>query len=80
MFVSQTVLETLAHLEGVQRLLQTYQTVGRFSDRRIHHAADQYLSSVAAETVVIPAKSDDKVISEDDLLRQFEAWERCSFG
>jgi len=76
----QTVLETLAHLEGVQRLLQTYQTVGRFSDRRIHHAADQYLSSVAAETVVISAKSDDKVISEDDLLGQFEAWKDVPSG
>lgn len=76
----QTVLETLAHLEGVQRLLQTYQTVGRFSDRRIHHAADQYLSTVAAETVVISAKSDDKVISEDDLLRQFEAWKDVPSG
>ena len=76
----QTVLETLAHLEGVQRLIQTYQTVGRFSDRRIHNAADNYLSSVAVETVVIPAKSNDNSISVDDLLTQFEAWKDVSPG
>lgn len=76
----QTVLETLAHLEGVQRLIQTYQTVGRFSDRRIHNAADKYLSSVAVETLVIPAKSNDATISEADLQTQFDAWKDVPAG
>ncbi|MBC8202759.1 MAG: hypothetical protein H8E91_02920 [Planctomycetes bacterium] len=76
----QTVLETLAHLEGVQRLIQTYQGVGRFSDRRIHNAADTYLSSVAVETVVIPAPESNAAVSEDALLAQFEAWKDVSKG
>jgi hypothetical protein len=76
----QTVLEALSHLEGVQRLIQTYQGVGRFSDRRIHNAADTYLSSVAVETVVISAKSSDTGISEQILLAQFEAWKDASVG
>ncbi len=75
-----TVLETLAHLEGVQRLIQTYQGVGRFSDRRIHNAADTYLSSVAVETVVIPAESSDTNVSEETLLAQFEAWKDVPAG
>jgi hypothetical protein len=76
----QIVLETLAHLEGVQRLIQTYQSVGRFSDRRILNAADKYLSSVAIETLVIPAKSDDATISETDLQTQFDAWKDVPAG
>lgn len=76
----QRVLETLAHLEGVQRLIQTYQTAGRFSDRRIQDAADKYLSSVSVETLVIPAKSNDASISEDDLIAQFEEWKNVPEG
>ena len=76
----QTVLETLAHLEGVQRLIQTYQGVGRFSDRRIHNAADTYLSSVAVETVVIPAAESNAAVSKGALLAQFEAWKDVSKG
>jgi hypothetical protein len=77
---TQTVFETLAHLEGVQRLIQTYQGAGRFSDRRLHNAADRYLSSVAIETVVIPAKPIETDVSEETLLAQFESWKDVSIG
>ncbi|MDP7008438.1 MAG: hypothetical protein QGI78_02600 [Phycisphaerales bacterium] len=70
----QTVLETLAHLEGVQRLIRTYQTSGKYSDRRIHHAADKYLSTVAVETVVIPTEGTLASIPETTLQDQFDAW------
>ncbi|HJN71011.1 MAG TPA: hypothetical protein QF528_00325 [Phycisphaerales bacterium] len=76
----QTVLETLSHLEGVQRLLRIYQSAGRFSDRRIHNAADNYLSTVAVETVVIPANTGDAEVSEETLLAQFEAWKDVPAG
>ena len=74
------VLETLAHLEGVQRLIQTYQVAGRFSDRRIQDAANMYLSSVAIETVVILAEPSAVDIPEADLVAQFDAWKETTPG
>jgi hypothetical protein len=77
----QLVLETLAHLQGIQRLVQTYQMTGRFSDRRLNKAATDLLSSVAAETIVIPAVPEDNgSFSEDDLQAQLDAWAETPKG
>ena len=51
----RVVIDAIAHLQGVQRLVQLYQTAGRFSDRRLNHAADNLFTSVAIESVIIPA-------------------------
>lgn len=71
----QQVLEALAHLQGVQRLAQIYQSAGRFSDRRLHTAANDLLSAVEVETIVIPATPEDNgSFSADAMNTQFEAW------
>ena len=71
----QLVLETIAHLQGIQRLVQTYQMTGRFSDRRLNKAASDLLSSVAAETIVIPAVPEDNgSFSEEEMQAQLDAW------
>jgi len=71
----QLVLEALAHLQGIQRLVQTYQMSGRFSDRRLNRSASDLLSSVAAETIVIPATPEDNgSFSDEDLQAQLDAW------
>jgi hypothetical protein len=77
----QQVLEALAHLQGVQRLAQLYQTAGRFSDRRIHNAASALLSSAEIETVVIPATPEDNgSFSPEAMEAQFEAWADTPVG
>ncbi len=77
----QLVLEALAHLQGIQRLVQTYQMTGRFSDRRLNKAASDLLSSVAAETIVIPAIPEDNgTFSNEDLQTQLETWSDTTAG
>ncbi len=69
------VLDALAHLQGVQRLVQMYQTAGRFSDRRLKKAADDYFSSAAVETIVIPAiPQDNGSFSDEEMKAQLDAW------
>ena len=69
------VIDAMAHLQGVQRLAQMYQTAGRFSNHRLNHAANKLLSSVAVETVIIPAKPKNSVaFSEKEIQAQFDAW------
>ncbi|MGY8753437.1 MAG: hypothetical protein ACKVIO_06015, partial [Phycisphaerales bacterium] len=71
----QQVLEALAHLQGVQRLAKMYQSAGRFSDRRLHTAANDLLSTVEIETIVIPATPEDNgSFSAEAMNTQFEAW------
>ncbi len=71
----RVAIDALAHLQGVQRLVQLYQTAGRFSDRRLNHAADDLFTSVAIESVIIPAKPQDNgSFSEDAINAQFEQW------
>jgi hypothetical protein len=78
---TQLVLETLAHLQGIQRLIQSYQMTGRFSDRRLNKAASDLLSSVAAETIVIAASPEDNgSFSEEDLQAQLDAWADTPVG
>ncbi len=77
----QFVLQTLAHLQGVQRLVQTYQTAGRFSDRRLRNIADNLLSAVAVETIVIPSTPQDNgSFSEEALQVQLDAWADIPVG
>lgn len=69
------VLEALAHFQGVQRLVQMYQTAGRFSDRRLHKAADDYFSSAAIETIVIPSiPQDNGSFTTEAMEAQLDAW------
>lgn len=69
------VLNALAHFQGVQRLVQMYQTAGRFSDRRLHKAADDYFSSAAIETIVIPSIPEDNgSFSTEAMEAQLDAW------
>lgn len=69
------VLESIAHFQGVQRLVQMYQTAGRFSDRRLHRAADDYFSSAAVETIVIPSIPEDNGSFTDEAMEtQLSAW------
>lgn len=71
----RVVIDAIAHLQGVQRLVQLYQTAGRFSDRRLNNAADDLFTSVAIESVIIPAKPEDNgSFSEDVINAQFEKW------
>lgn len=78
---SRTVLDALAHLQGVQRLVQMYQSAGRFSDRRLNKAADDYFSSVAVETIVIPATSKDNgSFSTEEMQTQLDAWANTPQG
>ncbi|MBC8201151.1 MAG: hypothetical protein H8E86_03815 [Planctomycetes bacterium] len=77
----QVVLEALAHLQGIQRLVRAYQMSGKFSERRLNNAASDLLSTVAAETVVIPATPQDNgSFSEEDLQAQLTAWENTPRG
>ena len=77
----QTVLEALAHLQGIQRLVRTYQMSGKFSGRRLNKAASDLLSTVAAETIVIPATPQDNgSFSEEALQVQLLAWENTPRG
>jgi hypothetical protein len=77
----QVVLEALAHLQGIQRLVRTYQMSGKFSERRLNNAASDLLSTVAAETIVIPATPQDNgSFSEEDLQAQLIAWENTPRG
>ena len=77
----QLVLETLAHLQGVQRLVQMYQMTGRFSDRRLNQAATDLFSSVAAETIVITATPENNgSFTEEDLQAQLDAWADTPVG
>ena len=69
------VLEALAHMQGVQRLARMYQFAGRFSDVRLQNAANDLLSTVEIETVVIPATPEDNgSFSDEAMEEQFEAW------
>ena len=72
---TQIVLRALAHFEGIRQLVKHYQSAGRFSDRRLHKAADDFFSSVAVETVVIPALPEDNgSFSENAMQAQLDAW------
>ncbi len=69
------VLEALAHMQGVQRLARMYQFAGRFSDVRLQNAANDLLSTVEIETVVIHATPEDNgSFSDEAMEEQFEAW------
>ncbi len=71
----RTILEALAHFQGVQRLVQMYQTAGRFSDRRLHKAAVDYFSTTAVETIVIPSIPEDNgSFSTSTMQTQLDAW------
>ena len=71
----QNVLQALAHLQGVQRLVRMYQSAGRFSDRRLHRAADDYFSTAEVETVIIPATPEaNGSFSEEEMKVQLDAW------
>ena len=71
----QFVLRTLAHLQGVQRLVQLYQQSSRFSDRRLQKIADDLLSSVVVETVVIPSTPQDNGSFSDEAMQaQLDDW------
>ena len=71
----QAVLQALAHLQGVQRLVQLYKQTSRFSDRRLLKIADDLLSSVAVETVVIQSKPEDNgTFSDEAMQAQLELW------
>jgi len=75
------VLQTLAHLQGVHRLIQTYQTAGRFSDRRLRKVADDLLSSVAVETIVIPSTPEDNgSFSDEKMQAQLDLWADTPVG
>ena len=77
----QFVLQALAHLQGIQRLVQTYQTAGRFSDRRLRKIADNLLSTVAVETIVIPSTPQDNgSFSEEAMQAQLDAWADTPVG
>lgn len=77
----QQVLQALAHLQGVQRLAQLYQSAGRFSDRRLHSAANSLLSSAEVETVVISASPENNgSFSNDAMQTQFDAWADTPVG
>jgi len=69
------VLEAIAHFQGVQRLVQMYQTAGRFSDRRLQKAADDYFSSAAVETIVIPSFPEDNgSFTNEAMETQMSEW------
>ena len=77
----RSVLTALAHLQGVQRLVQMYQSAGRFSDRRLSNASDEYFSSTAVETIVIPAVPEDNgSFSSAVMQEQLKTWEKHSKG
>jgi hypothetical protein len=74
-------LQALAHLQGIQRLVQTYQTAGRFSDRRLRKIADNLLSSVAVETIVIPSTPQENGdFSEEAMQAQLDEWADIPVG
>ncbi len=78
----QLILDTLAHLQGIQRLISLYQGSNRFSDRRLHDAADRLLSTVAIETVVIPAAAPTgaRGWTDEELQTQLDAWSDVAPG
>ncbi len=77
----RTTLDALAHLQGVQRLVQMYQSAGRFSDRRLHKAADDYFSTTSIETIVIPAIPEDNgSFSKEAMQGQLDAWANTPSG
>ena len=77
----QTVLETFAHLQGVQRLMSMYRNAGKFSDRRLQKAADDYFSTAAVETVVIDATPQgNETFSNDAMQAQLDAWANTPAG
>ncbi len=77
----QTVLQTRANLQGVQQLKRMYQSAGKFSDRRLSKAAEDYFSSAAIETVVIPAiPLDNGSFSTEAMQAQLDAWANTPEG
>ena len=77
----QFVLQALAHRQGIQRLVQTYQTAGRFSDRRLRKIAKKLLSTVAVETIVIPSTPQDNgSFSEEAMQAQLDEWADTPVG
>jgi AraC-like DNA-binding protein len=77
----RTVLDAFAHLQGVQKLVQMYQSAGRFSDRRLHKAADDYFSSTSVETIVIPAIPEDNGSFSDEAMQaQLDTWANTPAG
>ncbi len=76
-----STLDALAHLQGVQRLVQMYQSAGRFSDRRLHKTANEYFSTTSIETIVIPAIPEDNgSFSKEAMQGQLEAWKNTTSG
>lgn len=77
----QTVLQTLAHLQGVRRLMSMYQSAGKFSDRRLNKAAGDYFSTAAVETVVINATpQNNDSFTDEELQTQLDAWANTPNG
>ncbi|MCP4068824.1 MAG: hypothetical protein GY741_11140 [Phycisphaeraceae bacterium] len=73
----QQTLATLAEVRGVTQLLALVGTAGRFSDTRLRSAAARKSLGVAADVVVIDARTDDTIeqpeIDEQRLTEQMTA-------
>lgn len=50
------ILDALANVNGIQRLVSLYETTPRLSDRRLQQAASSMLSAVDADLVVLDAR------------------------
>lgn len=70
------VLRTLAKREGVDRMVDLYQSRDQFSDRRLRRHAWRAFAKVDADIVVIKAapQLDDPAPSEAAIEQQFEAY------
>ncbi len=70
------VLQTLAKREGVGRMVDLYQSLNQFSDRRLRRHAWRSFAKVDADIVVIKAapQLDDAAPSEAAIEQQFEAY------
>lgn len=70
------IRETLARIQGVQRLVQLYADVGKYSDRRLRQRARRMFHMVSASTVVIEASAPDDPIEFTDrqLQEQLDAY------
>lgn len=70
------VLETLAKVDGVRRLMQSSLGGGRWSDRRLKHEAQRSFLRVTVQPVVIEARppADPPHFSDDELKQQLDKY------
>jgi len=73
------ILDALANVNGIQRLVSLYETTPRLSDRRLQQAASSMLSAVDADLVVLDARVlastlTDFSPTEEALQAQLEAY------